>query len=233
MSPKGRSALLLGATGLVGRACLDLLLARTEYSRVVVLSRRELGIAGANLEVRLVDFDRPQGLRPVAADDVFFALGTTMAKAGSPAAFERVDYGYALLAADLAKQGGAGRFLLVSSVGADPESSTWYLRVKGETEAMIRAKSFRATHVFRPGLLLGDRTELRPVEALARATLPWLNPLLVGGLRRYRAIRAEVVARAMVAAALSDTWGTHVHHYDEMVRLATGDARPAARRDTD
>lgn len=231
--PGTRSALLVGATGLVGRACLDALLGRREYGRVVLLARRAPGIDHDRIDLRVVDFDAPQAIRPVAADDVFFALGTTLARAGSREAFARVDFGYARLVADLALQGGAARFLLVSSVGADAESGTFYLRVKGETEAMIRAKSFRATHIFRPGLLLGDRAESRPMEALARAALPWLNPLLVGGLRRYRAIRADVVAQAMVAAALSDTWGTSIHHHDEMVGLAAGDARPAARGETD
>lgn len=218
----------MGATGLVGRACLDRLLDCPEYSRVVVLARRALGVDHAKLDARVVDFDCPQAIRPVAATDVFFALGTTIARAGSPSAFEQVDLGYARLVADLALQGGGSRFLIVSSVGADPESKTFYLRVKGETEAMVRAKSFRATHVFRPGLLLGDRAESRPAEALARLMMPLVNPLLVGGLRRYRAIGADVVAGAMVAAALTDTWGVHVHHYDEMVRLAAGDSRPPA-----
>ncbi|MGE3840230.1 MAG: NAD(P)H-binding protein [Vicinamibacterales bacterium] len=214
-----RKALLAGATGLVGRACLRALLDNDAYSDVVVLSRRSLDLTHQRLRVQLVDFERPDRLRPVEADDAFCALGTTMARAGSEAAFRAVDYLAVLAVADLALEGGARQFVLVSSVGADPVASNFYLAVKGEAEAAVSKRSFASVHILRPGLLLGDRQERRPAERLMRAIAPALNPLLLGPLTRYRAIPAELVGRAMVAAALRGRPGVSVLHYPEMLQL--------------
>ena len=215
----GRRALLAGATGLVGAACLRCLLGRPEYGRVIALVRRPLDIEHPKLEARVVDFTHPERLWPVAADDAFCALGTTLAKAGSREAFRSVDYLATLTMADLAVASGATQFVLVSSVGADPESGTFYLAVKGEAEAAVAKRPFRGIHVLRPGLLLGPRAESRPVEALARALAPLFNPLLMASFRQYRAVPAAAVGRAMVAAALEGRPGRHVLHHDDILRL--------------
>jgi uncharacterized protein YbjT (DUF2867 family) len=216
-----RTALLAGATGLVGARCLARLLAHPAFGRVVVLARRPLEVAHPSLETLVVDFERPHTMRPVPVDDAFCALGTTIAKAGSQAAFRAVDYVAVLAVADLAVEGGARRFTLVSSVGADPSSGNFYLRTKGEIEAAVSGRPFGAVHLLRPGLLLGPRREPRPAEAAARAVMPWVNALLVGALRKYRAIEADTVAAAMIGASLEDgLQGTRVLEYDELVRLA-------------
>jgi uncharacterized protein YbjT (DUF2867 family) len=106
----------------------------------------------------------------------------------------------------------------VSSVGADPRSRNFYLRVKGELERDLTRLPIETVHVFRPGLLLGPRTENRPGERMAQAVLPTMSFLLAGPLRRYRAIDADRVAAAMVRAALSGATGRHVHYWDEMVQ---------------
>jgi uncharacterized protein YbjT (DUF2867 family) len=216
----GHTALIAGATGLVGQACLTQLRRRPEFDRIVALVRRPLELADDKLLAEIVDFDHPERMRPVAADVVFCALGTTMAKAGSPEAFRRVDYLAVLTVADLALQGGATQFVLVSSVGADPTSRNFYLRVKGEAEAAVAKRPFRAVHILRPGLLLGVRDESRPMEALAQAVAPLLNPLLVGRLAKYRAIPASVVGAAMVAAAFDGSDGARVLSYRDILRLA-------------
>jgi uncharacterized protein YbjT (DUF2867 family) len=217
----GRRALIAGATGLVGEACLRCLLDRPEYGRIVALVRRPLGLDDARLEQHVVDFARPEHFRPVAADDAFCAVGTTLAKAGSKEAFRGVDYLATLAVADFAVASGATQFVLVSSVGADPASGNFYLSVKGEAEAAVTKRPFRGTHILRPGLLLGDRAESRPVEALARSLAPLFNPILLASLRPYRAVPAATVGRAMVAAALEGQPGRHVVHYDDILRLAS------------
>jgi uncharacterized protein YbjT (DUF2867 family) len=216
----GRTALMAGATGLVGSACLRALLGRPEYARVVVLARRPVPVTHEKLETQIVDLTRPDRLRVVAADDAFCALGTTMAKAGSQEAFRSVDYLAVLAVADLALEGGARQFVLVSSVGADPASTNFYLQVKGQAEAAVAKRPFAAVHLLRPGLLLGDREERRPAESLARAAAPWFNPFLVGSLRQYRAVSAEAVGAAMVGAALEGVAGRRILHHDAIVRLA-------------
>jgi len=215
-----RTALLAGATGLVGRACLRALLDNEAYATVAVLTRRPLDETHPKLRVHLVDFGRPDQLRPVEADEAFCALGTTMARAGSQSAFRAVDYLAVLSVADLSLEGGARQFVLVSSAGADPAASNFYLAVKGEAEAAVSKRPFASVHILRPGLLLGDRQESRFAEGLMRAVAPAFNPLLLGPLTKYRAISAERVGRAMVAAALRGRPGVSVLHYDELCHLA-------------
>jgi uncharacterized protein YbjT (DUF2867 family) len=213
--PAPRTALLAGASGLVGGHCLRLLLAEPAYGRVIALGRRALPLQHAKLEQKLVDFAHIADLAP-RADDVYCCLGTTIKKAGSQATFRKVDHDYVVALAQAAKQSGARRFLLVSAIGANPRSQVFYSRVKGETERDVSAVAFAAVHIFRPSMLLGDRAESRLGERLSLPVFRMLTPLLAGPLRPYRAIAAETVARAMIRAALGDTTGVRVHRYDEM-----------------
>ncbi len=114
------------------------------------------------------------------------------------------------------------QFVLVSSVGADPRSTSFYLRVKGELEQELSAASFAAVHVLRPSLLLGERGEVRKGEAIGVAAAQTLRFTMKGGLRRYRPIDARTVAGAMIAAALGGRNGRHVYHFDDMEALAKG-----------
>lgn len=217
---EGRSALLLGATGLVGSHCLELLLNESRYSSVRVLSRSPVQQKHRKLEVVRMELDemeaRPELFR---VDDVFCCLGTTMARAGSEAAFRRVDHDYPLQAAQLAAGEGADQYLLVSAIGADPQSRIFYNRVKGEVEAAVKRLPFRAVWLLRPSLLVGDREELRVGEKLAAAVAVPLSPLLRGQLRRYRPIAGRDVARTMLHLALEgDTGG--VVESDEIAALA-------------
>lgn len=220
---EGRSALLLGATGLVGSHCLDLLLDESRYTSVRVLSRSPVERKHGKLEVVRMELDamaeHPELFR---VDDVFCCLGTTMARAGSEAAFRRVDHDYPLQAAQLAAAEGADQFLLISAIGADPQSRIFYNRVKGEVEVAVKRLPFRAVWLLRPSLLLGDRPELRVGERLAAAVAVPLSPLLMGRLRRYRPIAGRDVALAMVRLALEgDTGG--VVESDEITAVVGND----------
>jgi uncharacterized protein YbjT (DUF2867 family) len=204
----GRSALVLGATGLVGNACLNLLLEEPRYGSVTVLSRRPLDREHPKLHVQVADFEKLPDLGPFfVVDDVYCCLGTTIRKAGSQAAFRRVDVVYPATAARLAANGGARQFLVVSSTGANPQSSVFYYRAKGEMEGMVRGVPLRAVWVLRPALLLGDRRELRLTERLAQMLLAPLSRMFVGPLRRQRPVTGSDVAAAMVTLALSDGKG--------------------------
>lgn len=204
----GRTALLLGGTGLVGAECLELLLAQPRYARVRALGRRRMHRRHPKLESRAVDFERlaesPELFR---ADDVFCCLGTTLAKAGSPDGFRRVDHDYVVEAARLASEEGAEQFLLVSALGADPSSRVFYNRVKGETETAVKHLPFRALWIVRPSLLRGDRAELRIGERLADLASRPLDFLFVGRLRRYRPVEARSVAAALVNLAAEEGTG--------------------------
>ncbi len=217
-----RAALLAGATGLIGSHLLDLLLADEAYSRVTALVRRPLDREHEKLDARVVDFDALADIQdPPPVDDVFCCLGSTMKKAGSKAAFRRVDHDYVVAVARLGLAAGARRFLLVSSVGASASSMNFYARTKGETEESVAALGYPALHVFQPSILIGERQENRPGERLGIAMAGALNRLFVGPVRRYRGIAAETVAAAMVGAARSGGEGRRVYLFDDIERLAS------------
>jgi len=211
-----KTALLCGATGLVGSRCLDLLLADPYYGKVVVLTRRSLGsvVSNPKLDQRIVDFEQlgsfMGGLR---VDHVLSALGTTIAKAGSQDAFRRVDYDYPLAIARAALAAGAQHLVLVSSLGADPAGRVFYLKVKGELEKAILELGFRGVTFLRPSLLLGERKEPRLAEQ-------FYEVLLRAAPKRYRGVQAEVVARAMVESAKSERPGCEILESPEIASFA-------------
>ncbi|SES90120.1 NAD(P)H-binding protein [Hymenobacter actinosclerus] len=214
-----KTALLAGASGLIGQQLLPLLLASARYGRVIALVRTPLPLRHAKLEQLVVDFERLADYQPqLVADDVFCCLGTTMRQAGSRAAFYKVDFTYVTELARLAAANFGGQLLVVSSLGADAQAWSYYLRVKGEMEEAVRQTSFHAVHIFRPSLLLGHREIPHPNERLAGGLLALLKPLLRGPLRPYRAINADTVARAMLRAAEDDGGGIRIHRSDAIAR---------------
>lgn len=216
-----KTALITCATGLVGGYVLKRLLAHPSYSRVEILGRRESPIRDPKFTQHIVDFEHlDAGIPGIASDEVFCCLGTTIRKAGSEEAFRRVDYDYPLALARLAKAAGAGKFLTVSALGADPKSSVFYNRVKGEVEQAIASIGLRAAYFFRPSLLLGLRSESRPGEKIGMAVGKMIAPLLIGGLRKYRPIHADSVAAAMVYVADHNV-PAGVIESDAIARLAT------------
>jgi uncharacterized protein YbjT (DUF2867 family) len=167
-----RTAAIFGATGLVGRACLDLLLADERYVRIVAIGRREPAQSHPKLVVRRAALDIVEALDDPtlgSVDDVFCCLGTTIRKAGSQEAFRRVDLDYVVNAASFAKRHGARHFLMVSAVGADARSRVFYSRVKGEVEGAIAKLGIERVSIFRPSFILGPRKESRLGERLGMA----------------------------------------------------------------
>jgi uncharacterized protein YbjT (DUF2867 family) len=215
-----RAALLLGATGLVGGQCLELLLHDDSYGRVVTLGRRLLPVKHEKLEQHAIDFERAGDFAElIRAQDVFCCLGTTIKKAGSREAFRKVDFDYPVRLAELALARGAEQFLLVSALGASPRSSVFYNRVKGETEAAIAGLSFKGVQIFRPSLLLGEREEFRPGERVAEKASWLFSFLLVGSLGKYKPVQARAVAAAMLQVATENPAGVNIFESDRIRRM--------------
>jgi uncharacterized protein YbjT (DUF2867 family) len=202
----------------VGGHLLELLLYDARVAKVVSLGRRELPVHHAKLSQYIADFADlgPRLPSPTAA---FCCLGTTIKSAGSREAFRRVDYDYPLMFATAALQAGASTFLLVSAIGANTESRMFYSRVKGDVEQAIGALPFEAVHIARPSLLLGKRREFRLGERLFVPLASSLWPLLLGRLRKYRAIHARRVAKALLELSCNGACGVHLHESDELARL--------------
>jgi len=215
------TALLAGASGLVGSQVLQRLAADPDCRAVHALGRRPLSSGYPKVSQHTWDFDRLAEVRPFpAADVVFCCLGTTIKAAGSRAAFSKVDFTYAHEVARLALAAGAKQFLLISALGADPESRIFYNRVKGKVEEAVRALPYHGIHIFRPSLLLGERREFRLGERVATVLTPLFTWALVGPLRKYRPIRAAAVARAMVRVGKEGRAGVQVYESDEIERLS-------------
>ncbi|MBB4077534.1 uncharacterized protein YbjT (DUF2867 family) [Lewinella aquimaris] len=207
-----KTALLLGASGLVGQHLLDKLLAHAAYQKVVAPTRRSLHRTHKKLENPLIDFNNlgryPELFR---CQDVFIALGTTIKKAGSEEAFRRVDHDYILNAAILAQKKGANQCLLVSAAAADSESRFFYNRVKGETEEDITRLDFWAIHIFRPGVLVGNREEARIGERVAAGITTLLRSISPALLGDYNPTNADTLAQRMIEAAQAISPGVHFH----------------------
>jgi uncharacterized protein YbjT (DUF2867 family) len=212
-----RTVVIAGATGMVGSRALLRLLEGSAFERVVAVARRPLP-ARPRLETRVVDFGALERAEPVPAAAALCALGTTIRAARTEAAFRAVDHDAIVSFARWARRGGAPTFVLVSSVGADPRSRNFYLRVKGEAEESVAALGFARFITLRPALMLGPRAERRLAEGVAQAVFPALNPLLVGPLRRYRALSGDTVAAALIAAARDPAPGREVWDVDRIRR---------------
>jgi uncharacterized protein YbjT (DUF2867 family) len=218
--PENKKALILGATGLIGSHLLDLLLQDNSYSTVRIVVRNPIDRQHAKLEQVKVDFNYLQYYKDAfAVDDVFCCLGTTIKKAGSQDAFYKVDATYPYEAAKLAKAQGARQYLIVTAMGANKESGIFYNRVKGEVEEKIGGLQFSSYHIFRPSLLLGERSETRIGEAIAQKLMPLFSFLLVGGLKKYKPIQGSTVARAMQNIARQQLAGKHIYPSDQLQEI--------------
>ena len=183
---------VVGATGLVGRETVATLLETPTITRVVAVVRRPLGLGHTKLEERVVDFDALEtALTGGSVDTAVCCLGTTIKQAGSRAQFRKVDHDYVLAFARAAKAAGAKHFVVVTALGANASSFTFYNRVKGDVESALAALGFASLTIARPSLLIGDRAEARLGERLA-APLSRLLPASVRG------IEGRTVARALV-----------------------------------
>jgi uncharacterized protein YbjT (DUF2867 family) len=211
------TALIAGASGLVGGECLARLRASDAYSTVTVVTRRSLGPLAKHPKLReiVVDFDQLDRVRAdLRADHVFCALGTTIRKAGSQAKFRQVDFEYPRHLAVLALANGARHFSLVSSLGASSQSGVFYSRVKGELEDALRAMSWPSLCLLRPSVIAGDRQESRPLERLGEALLRF-------GPRTYRPVEAGTIAAAMIATARREPRGVTVIESREISQAAS------------
>lgn len=218
----GKTAILIGATGLVGGHALRLLLESPSYSKVIAVSRRPVDVSHKKLvRVEAGSFDHlATTLEGIKADDAFCCLGTTIRQAGTKAEFHKVDYGYALEFAHRVLRNGAKHFLLVSAIGAQARSPVFYNRVKGLLEKEVSALDFQRISVFRPSLLVGDRIEDRPGEAISVRLSAIIAPFLRGPLRSMHPIGGADVASAMIAAAQSDRIERiRIYRYDDMQAL--------------
>jgi len=214
-------AIIAGASGLIGGYLLDILLQSPAYQEVVVLVRKELPLTHPRLNQVLVDFDALSEYEgEINGHALFSCLGSTRKKTPDLTAYRKIDHDYPLQLAQIAKKNGMAQFHLVSSLGANAASSNFYTKMKGEIENDLMGVGLNCLHIYRPALLTGDRTEKRAGERFLFGLSKLIDPLLIGGLRKYRSIPAATVASAMYKQSLIKQEGVFIHASDEIKEIA-------------
>lgn len=214
-----KTAILFGATGLVGGFVLKNLLNHGAYDKVIAFTRKPLNLQHPKLQNPIIDFDKLADYQHlIKGDDLYLCLGTTMKKAGSKDAFKKVDLDYPLQAAQLAKNNNVKQVMLCSAVDANAQSMIFYNQVKGTLEDALKRLNFEVTHIFQPSILMGERSENRLGERIGIAVSRVLDNVVGDNLGRYRPVSGQQVAQAMVMAAQKTQEGIHVYLSHEMVK---------------
>ena len=209
-----RTAIIAGATGLIGSQLLELLLTADTYTDVIALSRKPLLRAHPKLRNLQVDFEKlDEYTIQLKGDDIYCCLGTTMKQAGSKEAFRKVDFEYPVALATITRQQGASQFFIVTALGANKDSSFFYNRVKGEVQEAVGKMGFESLHILQPSLLLGHRTEKRKGEGAGEVVMKGLDFLIP---KKYKAIESAKVARTMIGFALKNMSGSFIHVSEEL-----------------
>ncbi len=210
-----KTAAILGATGLIGGLLLKRLVATEEYEKIFVLSRHKPEIENSKCEWIKIELEQ-LSTQKLSADDFFCTIGSTIKKAGSQEKFRSIDFTSVIDFASLAKKTNAKYFGVVSALGANKDSSVFYNRTKGEMEKAIISCKLARLFIFRPSLLIGQRSEVRRGEKIGEAISVFINPFLVGALKKYRPIEAAKVAAAMFQSAQAKGSNFKIYESDEI-----------------
>lgn len=222
---KEQTTVIIGATGLIGSNLVQQLLIDDTFKLVRVLVRKPLSILHPKLQQEIVNFDDINDFRDKfgEGDVIFCCVGTTSKKVkGDIMAYEKIDVDILVNAAGIGISRGFKKFLIVSSAGANANSKNFYLKIKGKVENKLKEFSFENIYIFRPGQLLGKRNEKRPGEKILQAITSILSHFLFGSLIKYHSIKAEDVARAMIAASKKEEKGIFIAEYKQMKELISG-----------
>lgn len=216
-----RKALVIGATGLIGKNVVNQLIQNEAYEKITILVRKSSGFSHEKLEEIIVNFDQLEEYEQYFhVNDVFSCLGTTIKVAKTKENFRKVDYDYSVKAAELASKSNAQNFLLISSMGANSHSNIFYSKVKGEVERDVRKLHFEGLFIFRPSLLLGERKEVRLGEKVAEKISSIMPFLFNGPFKKYKPINGVTVAKAMINSALSGTKGEQIIESDSIESIS-------------
>ena len=215
-----KKAVLFGASGFVGSYLLNELLNNPDYEQITVVVRKDLGVNHPKLKILIGDFRSLPDLKDkIVADDIFITLGTTKNKTPKQDEYYQIDHDYPVLAAKMAQTNGAKSVFLLTAIGANPKSSVFYIRTKGEAERDILALNLDHTHIFRASMIMGKRKESRPLEKIVMGIWSVINPLFFGKMNKYKGIQGKDIAAAMNKASKNPTGKVATYHWSEMKAL--------------
>ncbi len=221
LNKMARTAVIVGASGLIGRKLLNILLQWPDYDQVISIGRKKIQLKSIRLKQLVVDFDHLELYEKEILGDAFFCcLGTTRHKTPDLNKYRQIDHDYPVALAKIAKKNGITQYHFVSAIGADKGSSTFYTRLKGETEEDIKAVVLDSLYIYQPSILTGYRNDRRILEEIAILIMKVINPLLFGSLKKYRSISAYTVAIAMFKQSLKSKEGVFTYPSDKIKKLA-------------
>jgi uncharacterized protein YbjT (DUF2867 family) len=213
--------ILVGASGLIGSNLLSLLIESDEISRILLLVRKPLKVSNQKVQELIVNFDELEKFRSeIMGDIIYSCLGTTKAANPDTDQYRKIDLEYPIKLAEIGVKNGISQFHLVSSLCANHTASNSYLKLKGELEKELKQASILSLHIYQPSLLTGNRKESRTLEKLATSAFKLIDPLLIGPLIKYRSIKAETVAQAMLNQSIKNIQGTFTYPSIKIQELA-------------
>jgi uncharacterized protein YbjT (DUF2867 family) len=213
--------ILVGASGLIGSNLLSELIQSEAITEILLLVRKSTGISNPKVKELILNFDELNTYSPeIQGDIIYSCLGTTKRENPNSKLYKKIDLEYPVNLARLGVKNGVSQFHIISSLGADPESSNSYLKLKGELEQELKKLNIPSLHIYQPSFLIGDRKENRLADKIMKPIFRLIDPLLIGSLKKYRSIQAVNVAKVMLSQSIKDLKGTFIYPSIQIQELA-------------
>tara|TARA_B100000482_G_scaffold8468_1_gene6415 strand:+ start:20 stop:679 length:660 start_codon:yes stop_codon:yes gene_type:complete len=216
-----KTALIFGSSGLIGNHLLELILKDNNYNKIKLFVRSDLTNVNSEIEIIKTDFNNIKNHKDkIVGDDCFFCIGTTRKNTPDKNEYIKIEYNLPIEVAKIAKSNSINNFIYISSLGANPNAASLYLKNKGQTEQELIKLNFMNLSILRPSILLGNRKENRVGEKIGIFAMKTLSPLFLGNMKKYKPIKVEYVAKAMLQVAQKD-YQKNIFESDEIVKIGT------------
>jgi len=216
-----KTALIFGSSGLIGNHLLELILKDNNYNKIKLFVRSDLTDVNSKIEIIKTDFNNIENHKDkIVGDDCFFCIGTTRKNTPDKNEYIKIEYNLPIEVAKIAKSNSINNFIYISSLGANPNAASLYLKNKGQTEQELIKLNFMNLSILRPSILLGNRKENRVGEKIGIFAMKTLSPLFLGNMKKYKPIKVEYVSKAMLQVAQKD-YQKNIFESDEIVKIGT------------
>ena len=216
-----KTALIFGSSGLIGNELLELILKDNNYIKIKLFVRSDITDVNSKIEIIKTDFNNIENHKDkIVGDDCFFCIGTTRKNTPDKNEYIKIEYNLPIEVAKIAKSNSINNFIYISSLGANPNAASLYLKNKGQTEQELIKLNFMNLSILRPSILLGNRKENRVGEKIGIFAMKTLSPLFLGNMKKYKPIKVEYVSKAMLQVAQKD-YQKNIFESDEIVKIGT------------
>ena len=216
-----KTALIFGSSGLIGNHLLELILKDNNYNKIKLFVRSDLTDVNSKIEIIKTDFNNIENHKDkIVGDDCFFCIGTTRKNTPDKNEYIKIEYNLPIEVAKIAKSNSVNNFIYISSLGANSNAASLYLKNKGQAEQQLMKLNFMNLSILRPSILLGNRKENRVGEKIGIFAMKTLSPLFLGNMKKYKPIKVEYVSKAMLQVAQKD-YQKNIFESDEIVKIGT------------